>query len=75
MWIRDPVSGKPSVTLTLTVVTFIACLVAAGLEMAEVVKSTSLVLELFLGNIALYLGRRWTSGSKVVEGEAKNEQS
>jgi len=74
MWLQDPVSGKPSVTLTLTVVTFIACLVAAGLEMTEVVKSTSMVLELFLANAATYLGRRWTSGTKQIEG-ATNEPS
>lgn len=66
MWLNDPVTSKPSVSLTLAVVSFIACLAASGLEMAGVVKNTSMVLELFLANAALYLGRRWSSGTKQI---------
>lgn len=53
--------GDKSVTLTLLLASFVALLVGAGLEMAGVIKSTSILPELFYANAALYAGRKFQS--------------
>jgi len=66
MWIKDPSTGQPSVSLTLSIISFIGCIIASGLEMAELVHNTGLILEVFYGNIALYFGRKFTSSKGLV---------
>jgi enamine deaminase RidA (YjgF/YER057c/UK114 family) len=63
-WVKDPKDGSASVSLTMLAVSFIAVLIAAGLQMADVIKDTSVVLELFYGNLALYFGRRFSVNNK-----------
>jgi hypothetical protein len=64
--IKDPKQKEPSVSLTMMLIAFIVALVAAGLDMAGKIKSTSVTLELFWGVTALYFGRRVTLASKNV---------
>lgn len=69
LWITDPQTKLASVSLTMLVVTFVATLVAAGLNMAEVVKDTSCMTELFYANVALYFGRRFSVGKTTASSE------
>lgn len=64
MWMKDPKDGKPSITLTFTTVSFILLIIGCGLEMAGLTKGTSQLFELFGGNLAAYVGRRVTWGTK-----------
>ena len=64
--VQDPKQKEPSVSLTMLLVTFIVVLVAAGLDMAGKVKSTSVVTELFYACTALYFGRRFNIGGKQI---------
>ena len=59
--------GDKSVTLTLLIASFAALLIGAGLEMAGIIKSTSILPELFYANAALYAGRKFQgkSGSNL----------
>ncbi len=72
-WVKDPVGKLPSVSLTLVMVTFVGVLVAGALEMAGVVKSTSLFGEIFYSSIALYFGRRMTIGNKNFSSDKAEE--
>ena len=51
-------AGIKSTTQTLLIISFILLCLGIGLEMAEVVKSTSALPELFFGCLAAYTGRR-----------------
>jgi hypothetical protein len=73
VWVDDPVTKLPSVSLTLLVVSFAAVIVAGALNMAGVVASTSLFSEVFYSTVALYFGRRMTVGSKVVSADKAEE--
>lgn len=74
MWfVTDPVNKLPSVSLTILIVAFTAVLVAGSLEMAGVVKSTSLFSEVFYSAVALYFGRRFSSNGKVFSSEKAQE--
>jgi hypothetical protein len=75
LFIKDPKQKEPSVSLTMLVIAFIVAVVAAGLDMAGKVKSTSVTLELFWGVAALYFGRRATLPSKSVIDEKTKEGS
>jgi hypothetical protein len=72
-WITDPKDGKASITLTLVVISFAAAIIGAGLEIAGVTKTTSILMELFVGNLATYLGRRLSFGGKVGSSESTGE--
>lgn len=63
--------GEKSVSLTLLLVAGVAVLVAAGLEMAGLVKNTSILMEFFAINASLYFGRRFTNSKTggAVEGD------
>lgn len=69
-WLNDPKDSKPSVTLTFTTVSLILLIVACGLEMSGLVKSTSQLFELFGANLAAYVGRRLTWGAKSFGADA-----
>lgn len=64
-YLNDPKDGKPSVSLTLLMVSFLGVLVAASLQLAKVTDSTSVMTEVFYSTLALYFGRRFTVGSKT----------
>lgn len=73
-WIIDPKTGESSVSLTMLVVTFVLVLVAVCLSMAGVIKDTSIVTELFYGNLALYFGRRLSFSNKTPTTEVTVDQ-
>lgn len=72
LWVDDPSTKKPSVSLTYTVVFGTALLIAGALEVAGVTKSTSIFLEAFVGTLATYLGRRLAWGGKTYSAELTN---
>lgn len=57
MWLKRE-KPEESVTLTLMIVSFAGVMVGSGLEMAGVVKSTSILFETFGACVAMYLGRK-----------------
>lgn len=69
LWITDPKTKEPSVSLSLLIVTFVGTLVAAGLQMAGKIESTSIMTEMFYGNVALYFGRKFTVGKTTASSE------
>lgn len=70
MWFKDPKDNSASVSLTLLMVTFIVCVISSGLEMAGVIKTTSMAFEMFGAASGLYFGRRWGSGKgQTIEGD------
>lgn len=69
MWIEDPKTKEPSISLTIVVITGILCLIGAGLEMGGVVKSTSMLMELYLTACGLYFGRKFTGAKGSLEKE------
>lgn len=73
-FVKDPVTGAESVTLTLTIVAFLATLVMGVLESIGKVQSTSILLELFWGTAAMYLGRRWAFKGKNVESSSNSQE-
>lgn len=66
LWVRRESEGK-SVSLTLVVLSFIICNAASGLEMAGIIKNTSMCFELFSMCCGLHFGRTWISakGAKL----------
>lgn len=70
LYLTDPKTKEKSVSLTLMLVSFILALVAGGLEMAGLVKGTSISLELFWGTAGLYFGRKFTTRGQSVGVEA-----
>lgn len=76
MWLNDPVSKQPSVSLTLLIGSCVVLSVLGILESIGIVKSTSIFLELTMSFIALYFGRRVTFKGQVFETQGeqvKNE--
>jgi hypothetical protein len=67
LFIVDPKTNERSVSLTLMLCSFIIAVVAASLDMAGVVKSTSVSLELFWGTSALYFGRKWSARGQEID--------
>jgi hypothetical protein len=57
-FIKDPKTSQKSVSLTLLLISFIALLVGGGLEMFEVIKTVSVLENLFFTCAGLYFGRR-----------------
>lgn len=68
-WIVDPDKKVASVTLTLLMISFTALMIGAGLEIAEVTKTTSVLAETFYGCLATYLGRKMSFGGKAYSSE------
>ncbi len=68
-WLVDPKTKKVSVSLTMLVISFAALLIGCGLEMAEVTKSTSVLVEIFYANVALYFGRRFSFKGQAFSSE------
>lgn len=51
--------GNPSITRTLVLISFGLLVIAGGLEMFEVTKTTSVFETLYISNLGVYLGRRF----------------
>lgn len=69
MWLNDPVSKQPSVSLTLLIGSCVVLSVLGILESIGIVKSTSIFLELTMSFIALYFSRRVTFKGQIFETE------
>jgi hypothetical protein len=67
---KDPVTGKRSVTLLFTLVSFLFCILASSLFAYGKIKNTGDFKEIFYASLATYLGRRITgSKGEVIENE------
>lgn len=66
LWLRDPKSKEPSVSLSLMFISFVALLCASTLHLAKMTENTSSLTELFGITTSLYFGRRFTSKSGSV---------
>jgi len=66
MWIVDPRTKEQSVSVTLLITSFVICVIAIGLEISGVVKSTSVAFELYGAAAALYAGRKFTTAKGTV---------
>lgn len=75
-FVEDPVTNKPSVSLTNLVLSILFLLVAGGLDLAGITKGTSIALEYFGVSSALYFSRRINLNGRnfAAEGEKKDEQ-
>ena len=70
-YLRDPKTREPSVTFSMTVISFILCV---GAVIAKVAESKLLgglnfdyCLQLLMATGAAYLGRKFMSGDKTIE--------
>lgn len=72
-WLVDPTTNTKSVTLTLMVIAFTAAMIGAGLEIAAITKTTSILMEMFVGCLSTYLGRRITFGKNTGSSEPTTE--
>lgn len=63
LFLTDPKSKAPSVSLTLLVVSFVALLVASTFHISGVTQNTSSLTELFGITASLYFGRRFQDKS------------
>lgn len=73
IWVLDPITDKPSVSLTNLVVSILALVIAIGLHIAGKSETTSVALEYFLGSASLYFGRRFTSSKGDVAEKISEE--
>lgn len=75
MWLKDPKDDKPSVSLTLLVLSCIVLLIVGLLDCFGIIKSTSIFLEFTMSLIALYFGRRLTFKGQVFGDSEEKEKS
>jgi hypothetical protein len=73
IWVADPKTKEPSVSLTMLVSSFVIALIACGLHMAKVVENISSVTELFYATTALYFGRRFSMNGKTYSSESSDK--
>lgn len=66
MWVKDPETGKSSVSLTLLVISAAICVIAEGLEMSKLISTTSMSYEMFATACGLYFGRKFSSSKGAV---------
>lgn len=74
IWITDPTTQKPSVSLTLLCLATVLMVLFIGLEAFELMKSTSLLDEFWGSACALYFGRRFTARGQSFDGSAITNQ-
>ena len=73
-FIEDPISKKPSVSLTNLIISIVLLLVATGLDLAGKVKGTSIALEYFGVSSALYFSRRINLNGRSFTAESEEKQ-
>lgn len=75
LWIADPKSKEPSVSLTLLTLSFVALLVASTVHLAGLTDNTSSLTELFVTTAGLYFGRKFTTKSgNAIETKAESDK-
>jgi len=72
-FVVDPLTDKPSVSLTNLVISVLFLLVASGLDLAGKVKDTSSAVEYFGISSALYFGRRININGRDFSSESEND--
>ncbi len=72
-WIVDPDTKKQSVSVTNFVLSIFFLLVAASLNLAGVVKDTSIAVEYFGMSAALYFGRRFNFKGQAFEADKSED--
>lgn len=73
-FVLDPLTNKPSVSLTNLVISILFLIVAAALDLAGKVRDTSVALEYFGVSSALYFSRRININGRSFSSESeKNE--
>lgn len=70
----DPKNKKPSVSLTLMLVSFILLVILSTLKALEHVNSVGAFQELFYATAALYFGRRVQVGNKLFSSEEETKK-
>jgi len=71
-FIVDPKTKEPSVSLSLLVTSFVLVVVGTVCHITKITESTSVLMELFYANTALYFGRKMQGKSgNVIETETK----
>lgn len=70
-FIVDPKDDKPSVSLTILILSVVSVMTAFGLHIAGKVEGTSISLEFFGIAASLYFGRRFGYKQVAVEAEEK----
>jgi hypothetical protein len=65
MWVKDPTTKKPSVSLTLLCVAAALMVIFICLEAVQMLKSTYLLDEFFVTTCGLYFGRRLGADTKI----------
>ena len=66
LWVLDPQhKGKPSVSLTIMVISIIILITVGVMQVLDMVKSTGPFLEFTYSSMALYFGRKLNIGSKI----------
>lgn len=70
IWIKDPKTGEPSVSLTLLMVSFIAILIASFMNIADFTSKFGLLQEVFYSMVGLYFLRRANIKTKYFDTSA-----
>jgi hypothetical protein len=73
-FIQDPITKKPSVSLTNLAISILFLLVAASLDLAGKVKNTSVALEYFGVSSALYFSRRINLNGREFSSESEKKE-
>lgn len=73
IWLKDPITNVPSVSLTILVATFVLTVIAGAAHMSGYAQSTSLFAEMFYSATALYFGRRLNIGGKAYASDKTEE--
>ena len=73
MYLNDPKDGKPSVSLTLLMTSFILTIGFGIAQSLGKVNSTGPLLEIFYSMAALYFGRRFTVKGQQYTSEKAEE--
>jgi hypothetical protein len=62
-FVIDPRTKEPSVSLSLLLTSFVLIVVGVICELTKLTESTSILMELFYANAALYFGRKFQGKS------------
>jgi hypothetical protein len=69
LFVPDPKTKEPSVSLTLLLISTIALIIIGSLHAAGIIQTTSIFTEMFYSTTALYFGRRFNISGKVFSSE------
>jgi hypothetical protein len=73
IWLIDPTTKQPSVSLTLLVISFTSLLIASGLHLKHLTDNTSSLLQAFVTCAGLYFGRRFNKNGDPIPDNKENE--